>query len=183
MTMVENALPTGREIIIKTAVTHTVTYFVAGVTAYTLFDYPSLIAATDLGVSFRSLRDPMVIAAPALQPIRGLLFGCVFYLLKEPFFGAKMGWLAMWVVLVSIGILGTFGAPPGSIEGVIYTRLPLSLHFTMLPEVLVQSFLLSWLLFQWVNHPTRKWLSWTMGAAFLLVLLVPTLAFVATVSG
>jgi hypothetical protein len=138
-------LPTAPEIIIKTALTHTVTYFIAGVTAYTLLDYPSLLAETALGLSFRSLRDPIVIAGPALQPIRGLLFGFVFYVLKEPFFGLKKGWLAMWLVLGSIGILGTFAAPPGSIEGVIYTELPISLHLTMLPEILAQSFLLSWL--------------------------------------
>jgi hypothetical protein len=176
-------LPTAPEILVKTAITHTVTYFIAGVTAYTVFDYPSLISETDLGASFRSLRDPMVIVGPALQPIRGLLFGCVFYMLWEPFFGAKRGWLAMWVVLASMGILGTFGAPPGSIEGVIYTTLPISLHLTMLPEVLVQSFLLSWLLFLWVNHPSAKWVNWTMGAAFLLVLLFPVLALVATMGG
>ena len=176
-------MTTAPGIIIKTAITHTVTYFIAGVAAYTLLDYPSLLATTDVGASFRSLRDPMVIAGPALQPVRGLLFGCVFYMLREPFFGAKKGWLAMWVVLASIGILGTFAAPPGSIEGVIYTELPMSLHLTMLPEVLVQSFALSWLLFQWVNHPARKWVNWAMGAAFVLVLLFSVLALVATARG
>jgi hypothetical protein len=104
-------------------------------------------------------------------------------MLREPFFAGKNRWLAMWAVLVSVGILGTFGAPPGSLEGVIYTVLPFSLHLTLLPEVLVQSLLLSWLLFQWVNHPGRKWLNWTMGAAFLLVLLFPVLALVATARG
>jgi len=171
------------EIIIKTAIAHTVTYFIAGIAAYTLFDYPFLLAETDLGASFRSLGDPMVIAGPALQPIRGLLFGCVFYMLREPFFGVEKGWLTMWVVLASIGILGTFGAPPGSIEGVIYTVLPMSLHLTMLPEVLAQSFLLSWLLFQWVTHPGSKWINWAMAAAFLLVLLFPVLALVVTPRG
>jgi hypothetical protein len=178
MYQVEVALPTAPEILIKTAVTHTVTYFIAGVTAYTLFDYPSLLTQTDLGASFRSVRDPMVMAGPALQPIRGLLFGCVFYMLREPFFGAKKGWLAMWLVLATIGIVGTFGAPPGSIEGIIYTRLPLSLHLITLPEVLVQSFLLSWLLFTWVNRPSRRWVNWTMGVSFLLVLLLPIAALV-----
>lgn len=175
----EKSPPTARHIIAKTVVTHTVTYFVAGVAAFTLFDYPSLIATTELRASMRPLSDPMVIVGPALQPLRGLLFGCVFYMLREPFFAGKNGWLAMWAVLVSVGILGTFGAPPASLEGAIYTVLPLSLHLTLLPEVLVQSLLLSGLLFQWVNHP-KKWLNWTMGAAFLLVLLFPILALVTT---
>ena len=153
--LVDKRLPTARSIIFKTVVTHTVTYFLAGVTAYLLFDYSTLIATTELRFSMRPLTDPMVMAGPAFQPVRGLLFGCVFYLLREPFFGRRNGWLVMWAVLVAIGILGTFGAPPGSLEGVIYTVLPLSLHLTLLPEVLVQSFLLSWVLFAWVNRPGK----------------------------
>jgi hypothetical protein len=181
MRNVDKTPPTTREIVIKTVVTHTVTYFICGLAAYTLLDYPTLIRETDIGTSFRPLGDPMVAAGPALQPIRGLLFGVVFSILKAPFFGAHRGWLVMWASLVSIGILGTFAAPPGSIEGLIYTRLPLSLHLTMLPEIILQSLLLSWLLFLWVNHPERTWIGRTMGVAFLLVLMMSALGVVAAV--
>lgn len=179
----KDSLPSACEIVVKTVVTHTVTYFVAGVAAFTFLDYPTVIAQSELGVSMRPLSDPILIAGPLFQPIRGLLFGSVFYMLRDSFFGRKQGWLAMWVVLVSIGILGTFGAPPSSLEGVIYTELPFSLHLTLLPEVLVQSLLLSWVLFQWVNHREKKWLNWTMGAALVLVLLLPVLALVAIARG
>ena len=171
-------LPRAREIIVKTMVTHTVTYFVAGIAAFSLFDYRSLFATTELGLFMRPLTDPIIAAGPALQPLRGLLFGCVFHLLREPFFGRKNGWLVMWVVLVSLAIIGTFGAAPGSLEGAIYTALPISVHLKLLPEVLVQSLLLSWVLFNWITRP-KKWLSWVMGAAFLVVLLVPLLALMA----
>ena len=89
----------------------------------------------------------------------------------------------MWVVLVAFGIIGTFGAPPGSLEGVIYTVLPLSVHLTLLPEVIVQALLLSWLLFQWVGHREKRWLNWTMWAAFVLVVLFPALALVSVLRG
>jgi hypothetical protein len=170
-----------RDIVVKTIVTHTVTYFITGVAAYVLVDYPSLIAENTLALSMRPLNDPMVMAGPLLQPVRGLLFGLVFYMLREPFLGRKRGWLTMWVVLVSIGVLGTFGAPPGSLEGLIYTVLPLSVHLKLLPEVMVQSLLLSWILFHWLNRPGRRWISWTMSAAFLVVLLLPVLGLVVTV--
>ena len=171
-------LPRAREIIVKTVVTHTVTYFAAGIAAFSLFDYPALFASTELGLFMRPFTDPMIAAGPALQPVRGLLFGCVFYLLREPFFGRKNGWLVMWVVLASLGIVGTFAAPPGSIEGAIYTMLPLSLHLKLLPELLIQSLLLSWVLFNWVTRP-QPWVAWVMAAAFFLVLLVPLLALIA----
>jgi hypothetical protein len=175
--MIEESLPTARDIVVKTVVTHTVTYFAAGVAALVLFDYPTLIAETP-GLSMRPLSHPMVMAGPLLQPVRGLLFGLVFYILREPFFGRKKGWLAMWMVLVALGILGTFGAPPGSLEGLIYTVLPFSIHLTLLPEVLVQSFLLSWVLFHWVNDRSGRWLDWTMGAALVVVLLLPAVGLV-----
>ena len=182
MTVVDSQI-TVRAIVVKTVVTHTVTYFCAGIAAYSLFDYPTLIAETELGLLMRPLRDPLIVAGPLLQPIRGALFGAVFYALRDAFFLRRHGWLLLWAVLVSIGILGTFGGPAGSIEGVIYTVLPLSLHMTLLPEILVQSLLLSWLLFHWVNHPEKKWLNWTMGTAFVLVLLLPALGLVAIARG
>jgi hypothetical protein len=174
----KDSLPTARDIVVRTIVTHTVTYFAVGVAALVLLDYPTLIAETALGLSVRPLSHPMVMAGPLLQPVRGLLFGLVFYMLREPFFARKKGWLAMWMVLAALGILGTFGAPPGSLEGVIYTVLPLSLHLKLLPEVLVQSLLLALVLFHWVNHRGVKWLNWVMGAAFVVVLLLPTLGLV-----
>jgi hypothetical protein len=172
-------LASGRSIVVKTMVTHTVTYFAAGVLAFSLFDYPALISRTALRNVMRPLDDPMVMAGPLLQPVRGVLFGVVFYFLRETFFARHNGWVLMWMVLVSCGILGTFGAPPGSLEGFIYTVVPRSVQLILLPEVLVQSLLLSWLVFQWVNHPEKRWLSWTMGAAFVVVLLLPTLGLVA----
>jgi hypothetical protein len=166
------------DIVVKTIVSHTVTYFVAGVTAFLFFDYPRLIAETALGAAMRPLSHPLVLAGPVLQPVRGLLFGLVFYMLREPFFGAPTGWLRIWMVLAGFGILGTFGAPPGSLEGVIYSVLPISIHLMLLTEVLVQSLVLSWLVFNWVTRP-RRWLTWTMGAAFVAVVLFSLLSLLA----
>jgi hypothetical protein len=101
------------EIVFKTTVTHTVTYFVVGAAVFFLFDYPTLIAESVLQLSMRPLNSPLVIAGPLLQPLRGVLFGVVFYLLREPFFGNRRGWLVMWTVLVSIGIVGNVWGTSG----------------------------------------------------------------------
>jgi hypothetical protein len=160
---------------VKTAVTHTVTYSIMGLIASTLFDYGRLYAETSLNTLMRQTSDPMVMAGPLFQPIRGLLFGIVFYLLRDTLFAAKNGWLVMWLLLVVVGILSPFGPPPGSIEGLIYTIVPLGIQLIGLPEVLLQALFLSLLLVYWVNHPGKKWLSWVMGVACALVLLLPTL--------
>jgi hypothetical protein len=61
------------------------------------------------------------------------------------------------------------------LEGLIYTTVPLSDHLRLLPEVLIQTFLFSAILFYWMNHPEKKWLTWLLAVVFFLVLLFPTL--------
>ena len=171
----DKSRPSIIEVIIKTIVTHTVTYFIMGLLALLIFDYGSLFAETGLNLLMRQTSETLVMAGPLFQPIRGILFGIVFFLLRDILFKRKNGWLVMWIVLVVVGIISPFGPAPGSIEGMIYTIIPIGIQLTGLPEVLLQALILSVLLFYWVNHPEKKWLSWVMGIAFFLVMLLPTL--------
>ncbi len=171
--------PTLVEVLVKTIVTHTVTYFIMGLLASTILDYTRFFAESDLNLMMRSTADPWVMVGPLFQPLRGILFGIVFYLLREPLFNKKNGWLLMWIVLVVVGIIGTFGPSPGSLEGMLYTVFPLWVHLRGLPEVLLQSLSLSAILFYWVNHPQR-WLNWVMGSAFLVLMSFPILGLLAT---
>jgi hypothetical protein len=57
----------------------------------------------------------------------------------------------------------------------IYTIWPLGSHLLGLPEVLLQSFLLSAVLHYWVRHPGQKWLSWALGILLFLALSLPAL--------
>jgi hypothetical protein len=172
--------PTLPGVILKTVVAHTITYFVMGLLASILFDYGRFFAESSLNVMMRPTSDPLVMAGPLFQPIRGVLFGIVFYLLREPFFGKKRGWLVMWLTLVVLGILGTFGPAPGSLEGMFFTIFPLWVHLRGLPEVLLQSLFLSLLLFYWVNHPEKRWLNWALGILFFILLALPILGLLVT---
>jgi hypothetical protein len=165
--------PTLPATVAKTIVTHTVTYFIMGLLASTILDYPRFFAESSLNLMMRPTSDPWVMAGPLFQPIRGFLFGIIFYLLREPFFGAQNGWLIIWSVLVVVGIIGTFGPAPGSLEGMLYTVFPLWVHLRGLPEVLLQSLFLSLIVRYWVNHPHNKWLAWAMGIAFVILMSFP----------
>ena len=166
-------------ITVKTLVTHTVTYFIVGLLASLIFDYARFFTESSLSLMMRPTSDPWVMAGPLFQPFRGILFGIVFYLLREPFFEKMNGWLIMWLALVVMGIIGAFGPAPGSLEGMIYTTLPLSVHLRSLPEILIQSLFLSLILFYWVNHPEKRWLNWVMGIAFAVVIALPLLGLMA----
>lgn len=160
---------------VKTIIVHTVTYFVCGISAFLLLDYESHFADENVRLFMRQTDEPIVMAGPLFQPLRGILFAIAFYPLRYVFFGRQRGWLVMWSLLVMIGILSTFGPSPGSIEGMVYTIFPIRLQLIGMSEVLAQSLLLSVILCYWVNHPEKVWLKWVLGGSFLLVMLLPTL--------
>ena len=158
---------------VKTIVVHTVTYFFMGALASTFLNYAERFARPEMACWMRQLDDPLIMAGPLLQPIRGLIFALAFYPLREILFGRKNGWLMMWWLLVALGILSTFGPAPASVEGMIYTVIPIADQLTGWLEVVPQALLLSVILFYWVNHPKKKWLNWVMGVVFFVMLLMP----------
>lgn len=164
---------------LKTIVVHTVTYFAMGLPAFIFLDYASKFSHPGLSGFMRATSDPLVAAGPLFQPIRGLLFAAVFFPLQDAFFHRRNGWALMWLTLVVIGVLSTFGPAPGSIEGLIYTTIPLGTQLIGLPEVILQSLLLSVILCYWVNEGKNERLSWVMGIAFGLVVVFSLLGILA----
>lgn len=167
--------PTLWGITLKTVITHTVTYFVVGLLAFIVFDYTTRFANPAFRFFLRQTNEPLVAAGPLFQPIRGFLFGIVLYLLREVLFRGRDGWLRMWIMLVFVGIFSTFGPAPGSIEGLIYTTLPVRGQLVGLTEVLLQSLLLSVITYSWVRSRDGRWLNWIMGMLFFIALILPTL--------
>ncbi|HAE59826.1 MAG TPA: hypothetical protein DCG54_10065 [Anaerolineae bacterium] len=162
-------------LIIKTSVVHTITYFLMGLLAYAFLGYAERFAEADMASWMRQTSDPIVMAGPLFQPLRGIIFALAFYPLREILFGRKNGWLTMGWLLVALGILSTFGPTPGSIEGMIYTILPISGQLTGWLEVIPQALLLSAILHYWVNHPEKKWLNWALGIVFFVMMLLPAM--------
>ena len=162
-------------LISKSVVLHSVTYFLAGLVAANLFNYAGLFAIPSLAGFMRPYDDVWVMLGPLFQPVRGVLFALAFYPLRESLFNRKYGWLATWWLLVAIGILSTYGPTPGSIEGLLYTQVPLWAHLRGLPEVLFQSFAYSLVLHYWVNHPEKRWITWVLIVMFCILMAFPIL--------
>lgn len=156
---------------LKTALVHTVTYFVIGFLSFSLFNYSARYADPLLGNFMRQTDHPLVALGPLFQVIRGFLFGLVIFWLQEVFIVRKNGWLYLWLTLLIVGVISPFGPSPGSIEGLLYTTVPLNFHLIGLPEVIVQSFLLAFITPYWVRHPEKRWLSWIIGIFFGLAVL------------
>jgi len=162
---------------LKTAVVHTVTYFIVGVLSFIFLDYTAKYADPTVANFVRQTDHPLVMAGPFFQVLRGILFGIVFYTLRESIFPQKRGWLTLWLMLAVVGILSPFGAAPSSIEGMIYTVLPVWFHIVNFPEIFIQSGLLAFLTHYWVNHPEKRWLSISLWIVFAIVVALAFLGF------
>ena len=120
---------------------HMLTYILVGLVAFFALDYRSAFETTDLHYLMRPVNSPWVAAGPALQVFRGLLFAAVLYPLAPDILRRKNSVLLLWGLFVGFAILGTAGPSPGSLEGIIYTKLPISLQLMGLPEVVIQTLL------------------------------------------
>jgi hypothetical protein len=170
-------LPSLREVVVKAAITHTATYFVCGLVAINLFDYASLFASEGYSAFMRPAGDPQVATGLLFQPLRGALFGLCFFAIREVVFVRSRGWLTIWLLLAVIGIVNPFGPAPGSIEGLIYTKLPWRSQLGLgLVEVLSQSLLFSIGLFYWITLPARRWLGWGLVALAAIAILASVAA-------
>jgi hypothetical protein len=169
----DNPRPRFLSLAAKTMVCHTITYFIMGALAAHFLNYAEALARPDSGM--RPMSDPMVMAGPLFQPLRGLVFALVFYPMRDRLFGGKDGWLLMAWMLFALGVLSTFGPAAGSIEGMIYTPVPIRSQLRGFLEVGPQILLLSALLCYWVNHPAKKWLDWLLGIVFVIMMALPIL--------
>lgn len=163
---------------VKAIVVHTVTYFVMGLLALNLLDYRTAFEAPITREFMRPVTDPIVALGPSLQLLRGVLFAVAFYPLREVLFGRRKGWLTMWMLLVVLGILAPFAAAPGSLEGLLYTKLPVGLQLSGWLEIVTQALLLSVILHYWANHPRTRWIGWVLGIMYVLAVTASILGFV-----
>ena len=105
---------------------------------------------------FRATDSILVTAGPLFNIIRGLLFGLVLYPFREVFITRKWGWLYLWALFLVFALFSTIGPGPGSIEGLIYTQVPLSHHLFHSWEGILQTLAFSVLLIQWEKSTSKR---------------------------
>jgi len=157
---------------------HMLTYFLVGLAAFLVFDYRQAFETTELRYLMRPTTSPWVAAGPALQIFRGILFAVILYPLAAYILSRKDSVLLLWSLFIGFAILGTAGPSPGSLEGILYTKLPISLHLMGLPEVILQTLLFSAGLVLWCRKPAR-WKNVASGIGVAVVCLMSVAGFLA----
>lgn len=151
---------------------HVITYFIAGILAFFLFSYAEAFQSGDLAVLMKPVDSPWVMAGPALNVFRGILFGLVLWPFKAVFLERPRGWLFLWALFLGLAILGTTGPAPGSMEGIIYTNFPVLDQIIGLRETVFQTLIFSLAVFYWYKYPGRIWNILSVVLVTLLLLMI-----------
>lgn len=136
----------------RTTAVHVVTYFLVGLVASNLLDYRWAFEQPVIRDYMVPFGSTAVFLGPVLQVVRGLIFGLVLLPFRHVI-ATRLGWLWLWALVVGIGILSTPAAAPSSVEGLVYTRLPLWYHAFGLPEMLLQTFIFCVLVWAYTRYP------------------------------
>ncbi|MBC7265093.1 MAG: hypothetical protein H5T64_12170 [Chloroflexi bacterium] len=140
---------------IKVVLVHCLTYFIFGLVMSNLLNYEELFQREiirDFMLPFGS----RTVLGVLLQPIRGLLFAVALWPIRSAILAKKHGWVIVWLLFIVFGILSTTSAAPCSIEGVLYTKLPLWYHLIGLPEITLQTMAFSYLVVWWDNRQSMR---------------------------
>ncbi len=141
---------------LKVIVSHTITYFIFGLIMSNIFDYGKLFQQEVIKEYMRPINSNYILFGPFLQPVRGLLFAIGIWPIRTYILEKKNGWLILWNIIIVFGILSTPAAAPCSIEGVLYSKLPLWFHLIGLPEILLQTLIFSLMLVWWAKHKPKN---------------------------
>ena len=136
---------------------HLISYTLVGMFAYKFLNYEELLESAPFSSFMKPVNSLAVAAGPALQLVRGFIFSIALWSFKDPFLNTKYGWLKLWGLLIGLSILSTTAAAPGSVEGFIYTTIPIQKQVIGYWEVLPQTMLFSLNVYYWYKKPKKAW--------------------------
>jgi hypothetical protein len=141
----------------RVIVLHVATYLVFGFVFSSLLRYDALFQMDVIRDYMRSYESSMtaIIGPFLMQPLRGLLLAIAIWPLRGLLLEKRHGWLILWMLFVVFGILSTPAAAPSSIEGALYSKLPLWYHLIGLPEIMLQTLAFSFLLLAWEKQALK----------------------------
>lgn len=136
---------------------HMITYFIMGIIAASVLNYKEMFENPPFSYLMKPINSPWVAIGPILQVFRGLVFSVVLWIFRDIILFKKNGWLKLWGLIVGLSVLSTTGPTPGSIEGLIYTKIPILSQLKGYIEVLPQTLFFSLLVFFWYEKPKKLW--------------------------
>ena len=116
---------------------HTIAYFCAGIFALLVVDYKDWFSEGAISSFMLPTDTPIVALGPALQIIRGLIMALVLLPLRKVFIEENYGFFKLWLLVLGLSVFSTFAAAMGSLDGFIYTNVPIIEQIMGYPEALL----------------------------------------------
>lgn len=138
----------------RMAASQMVSYMIMGIIATNMLNYKEIFDSSE---TYRAYDSPWIVAGPSLQMIRGLIFALALWPFKDKFLFQKNGWLKLWGLIVGLSVLSTTAAAPGSVEGFIYTTIPVMDQIKGYLEVVPQTGMFAFFVCYWYAHPRKVW--------------------------
>ncbi|OEF97435.1 hypothetical protein [Desulfuribacillus alkaliarsenatis] len=131
---------------------HVLTYWIVGSIFYQIQDYDAALSTMEAFDLFRDLENmTMVIVVFLGQIIRGAMLAMLIYPFYQTFMSKRHGWLLIFSLMYGLTLIGTMLFIPATFDDVIALNIAefITLFKVGIPEVTVQMFVFSWLLFKW----------------------------------
>ena len=116
---------------------HIISYFCAGIFALFVIDYKVWFSEGAISSFMLPTDTPIVALGPALQIIRGIVMALILLPLKNVIIEEEYGFLKLWLLILGLSVISTFAAAMGSIDGFIYTNIPIIGQILGYPEAVL----------------------------------------------
>ena len=122
----------------RIAAAHIIAYCIAGVFASKVFDYGNWFSSGLISAIMRPITAPIIaLGGTSLQLFRGVIIALVLLPMRKVFTEEKHGFLKLGLLTFGLSVVSTFTAAIGSIEGLIYTKVPVMEQFIGYPEAII----------------------------------------------
>ena len=155
---------------------HTIAYFCAGIFALLMVDYEDWFSEGAISSFMLPTDTPIVALGPALQIIRGLIMGLVLMPFRNVIIGGNHGFFKLWLLVMGLSVFSTFAAAMGSLDGFIYTNVPMIEQIMGYPEALLWATLFVGILKVFYTVE-RKAINITAVVIFILVILLSIMGY------
>jgi len=142
---------------IRFILVHVITYIFIGVVFKNFQNYAGVFIEIEHLSNFRSLNSTIVKLAPVFQIFRGAFFAFILYPFYTTIIKSDYAWVKLFFLIWGFSLFGSVAPIPGSIEGIIYTKMTLAEHLIGMPKVTVQIFVFSWFFVKWENRTERDY--------------------------
>ena len=160
---------------------HVISFFIAGAFAMTFMNYGEHYINEPLSLFMKPTTHPIVSLGMILQVIRGIIVALVIYPLHKAFFEEDYGFIKLGLIILGLSVLSTFGSGIGSVDGYIFTTLPLATHMLGYPEAIIWILSFIGILYLSYKYKNKKIINIVSITLMLLIFLMGIMGYIAAV--